>query len=109
VEWSGVEWSGVQWSGVQWSGVDSSTTLYHTVSLYHCITVSHCITLCHTVSHCITVSLGVELNDPQAQYNLGFLALKGRGIARSRQQAAHYFELAAAQGHAAAQQALRSM
>jgi TPR repeat protein len=50
---------------------------------------------------------GADLDNAQAQYNLGFFTLKGRGTAKSKTKAVRWFEQAAAQGHAEAQQALR--
>ena len=45
----------------------------------------------------------VEAGIADAQYDLGVLLLLGKGVMRSEEEAARYFELAARQGNAEAQ------
>jgi len=50
---------------------------------------------------------GARLGDAQAQYNLGWMYANGRGLERSDQVAAFFFQLAAEQGLEAAQRMLK--
>lgn len=50
---------------------------------------------------------GARRGDADAQFGLGWMYANGRGLPRSDQTAAYFFKLAAAQGHAQAQNMLR--
>jgi TPR repeat protein len=52
---------------------------------------------------------GSYFGDPNAQYSLAQLYLKGRGVDRDERQAARWFNLAAEKGHAGAQALLGTM
>ena len=42
-------------------------------------------------------------NDPQSQYNLGWMFRHGKGVSKDAAEAARWFKLSAGQGHANAQ------
>jgi len=49
---------------------------------------------------------GAKAGDPEARYNLGWMYMNGRGVARNDSLAAYFFKLAADQGHEPSQKML---
>ena len=53
------------------------------------------------------LQLPARSGDPNAQYALGYLYFYGKGVVEDKERARYWFELAAAQGHPDARNAIR--